>query len=667
MMHYRNINIEAENNELILKNDAGDYVIIPANKRAWVRRKLKEGCHSCIDMLVETLPTLEDYAQGGSVISNDNINAIPVKDGVPTKQLEPVTIEAKAPYWLKYLRKKEAEYPPYKEDPLDKLYPDRALRKKMIYQQEKARYLKEETAKRILQEHPYDRDKGIDVYLNSLTPVERNIVEGTEILDKISKSYLDIIEQSILGLTPSPVRFKNKQFTQKETREFDPVTGLIEGTFGYLSKPLQGLLNEAGITNFRDFEDKEYKLIDALKGKQNDAGFIMDMATDLSNFVGIGMAKQFLKSVKEGNMNRTAKIVKSSLRSIKNNYLTPKKTADRALKIASRLDYLSHLYSSRTDVMKNILKGRSITDMEFRALRINDELIRDFPDRIINEPIRKKGAIEEYEEINFYHGSPYSFDKPTVTKPFTGEGMQSWGPGLYGSESKNVVASTYAKPHFYRIKVKSEGKPLRIVNQDTEELDNFYNSLSKEEQDKVDKFIRNKLDRTNRQLRDLSSTVTDYLRFMRDELGIVGTKYRAGQLSGMKSEAYNFTIFDDNVMTIIDHPTKEINNKLREILLKQLENELKIAKNFEEKSQTLTKYALKLYRINKEMIILTTMAGIYGATAASTILYNKVTNSVMDQMKNELRQEGIKIPQNITYKELEDLYSKYIMKSSNKK
>ena len=66
---YKNIKVEAEHNELILENSHGDKVIIPANKRNWVKQKLSEGCHNCIDSLVETLPVAADYAEDGTVVS----------------------------------------------------------------------------------------------------------------------------------------------------------------------------------------------------------------------------------------------------------------------------------------------------------------------------------------------------------------------------------------------------------------------------------------------------------------------------------------------------------------------------------------------------------------------------------------------------------------------
>jgi len=63
--------IEVEDRELFLVNEAGDKVIIPKDKAAWVKEKLKEGCHGCIDKLVETLPVMEDYADDGSLIPDD--------------------------------------------------------------------------------------------------------------------------------------------------------------------------------------------------------------------------------------------------------------------------------------------------------------------------------------------------------------------------------------------------------------------------------------------------------------------------------------------------------------------------------------------------------------------------------------------------------------------
>lgn len=63
-----NINIEAEGGELILKNEAGDHVIVPKKYRREVENMIKNGCHDCIDGLVETFPLMENYAEDGSLL-----------------------------------------------------------------------------------------------------------------------------------------------------------------------------------------------------------------------------------------------------------------------------------------------------------------------------------------------------------------------------------------------------------------------------------------------------------------------------------------------------------------------------------------------------------------------------------------------------------------------
>jgi len=68
---YKSVSVEAESDEIILKNENGDHVIIPANKRKWVQKKLDEGCHKCIDALVETLPISSQYAEEGGLYEKD--------------------------------------------------------------------------------------------------------------------------------------------------------------------------------------------------------------------------------------------------------------------------------------------------------------------------------------------------------------------------------------------------------------------------------------------------------------------------------------------------------------------------------------------------------------------------------------------------------------------
>ena len=78
--------IEVEGSELILKNKAGDYVIIPKKYRLEVQDMIDNNCHSCIDALVDTLPVIADYAEDGSLLPDwDKVKAIlnPKNWGVP--------------------------------------------------------------------------------------------------------------------------------------------------------------------------------------------------------------------------------------------------------------------------------------------------------------------------------------------------------------------------------------------------------------------------------------------------------------------------------------------------------------------------------------------------------------------------------------------------------
>ena len=102
----QNINIEAEGNELVLKNKAGDYVIIPKKYRLEVQDMIKEGCHGCIDKLVETLPVMEDYAQDGSLYPEE-----PVINPNNPIELHEITVKAEAPTYIKYKQAWEKENP----------------------------------------------------------------------------------------------------------------------------------------------------------------------------------------------------------------------------------------------------------------------------------------------------------------------------------------------------------------------------------------------------------------------------------------------------------------------------------------------------------------------------------------------------------------------------
>jgi hypothetical protein len=60
--------IEAEKNELVLKNSHGDIAIIPATHRREVMDMIKEKCYNCLDAYIGTLPDMKSYAKDGTII-----------------------------------------------------------------------------------------------------------------------------------------------------------------------------------------------------------------------------------------------------------------------------------------------------------------------------------------------------------------------------------------------------------------------------------------------------------------------------------------------------------------------------------------------------------------------------------------------------------------------
>jgi hypothetical protein len=91
----KNVKIEVEGSELVLKNSSGDYVIIPKNKRNLVKRLMKEECYGCIDSVVDKLPVMSAYAEDGSIITEDDIKK--KKDNIRTKLKVAVPIKKDQP------------------------------------------------------------------------------------------------------------------------------------------------------------------------------------------------------------------------------------------------------------------------------------------------------------------------------------------------------------------------------------------------------------------------------------------------------------------------------------------------------------------------------------------------------------------------------------------
>jgi hypothetical protein len=112
---FKSINVEAEGQELILSNTHGDKVIIPRDKREWVKNKMQQGCHDCIDKLVATLPTVQNYAKDGSVYPAVNLTKLDPTEETSYNEWKsklPTRLQSEVDYDLKGFWKENKNWSP---------------------------------------------------------------------------------------------------------------------------------------------------------------------------------------------------------------------------------------------------------------------------------------------------------------------------------------------------------------------------------------------------------------------------------------------------------------------------------------------------------------------------------------------------------------------------
>lgn len=332
---YKNIKVEAEHNELILENSHGDKVIIPANKRNWVKQKLSEGCHNCIDSLVETLPVASQYAQDGSVyppnkkvkinqnnqIKEYDISSPEYKDLYNSGKLttydkntdsyiitpsKEVTITAEAPQWLKDKRNLEKQYSKdwYIDNNLPKFSRSMGVSSDNMGGNQKGynEYINNKLAESILKRNPnFDKNYKNDRLktLSNYSQKELEIIKNSNLSYKIEPSIWSKFEQGLLsvGNAGSPVTFKNENLTQEEAKKEDNPLNILQ-PLNIPSKMVQSAYK------------KDYSLKDALKGKQNNANIGEDIITDPLNLVGLGIWSKLSKANKFRNLDEAYQSIK---------------------------------------------------------------------------------------------------------------------------------------------------------------------------------------------------------------------------------------------------------------------------------------------------------------------------------------------------------------------
>ena len=350
-----NKNIEVEGGEIAIRNSHGDLAIIPKNKRNWVKQKLSEGCHNCIDSLVETLPVASQYAQDGTVypdgtkvkVNQDNqikeydISSPEYKDlynsGKLTSYdktsdtytatpLEEVTVTAEAPQWLKYKREYEKNNPKSNYinqylTPLAKSlgntetnYPKRLDDE---YEQKSLDYVSEQLVKN----KPQGKLSRVE-WLNQMSDKEEELIKRNPKYQ--SSLWVDTKRGLISLIEQNPVlTFQNilnsSDYSNREKREMlkDYVDHPVMSKLGDAAKILNPLAVPSKMVQSTYKDD--YSFADSLKGKKNNAGIVEDIVTDPLNLVGAGLvgklskADKVIDAAKAGSkvLNKTNDVIKN--------------------------------------------------------------------------------------------------------------------------------------------------------------------------------------------------------------------------------------------------------------------------------------------------------------------------------------------------------------------
>nr|HPQ79849.1 hypothetical protein [Candidatus Dojkabacteria bacterium] len=305
----QNINIEAEGNELVLKNKAGDYVIIPKKYRTEVQDMIKEGCHCCIDNLVETLPVMEDYAEDGSLYPKEPV----VNPDNPIK-LPEVTVTREAPEWVKY-RKEYIKNNPFNIDeyvenrfnnPVGreaiKKIDQKGWRKELRQEGLKKRYnsAMDYVGEQLVKNKPQG-DLSRAEWLNQMSDKEEEIIKRnpkyqSSLWVDTKRGLTSLVEKNPLQTFQNILNSSDYSNREKQEMLKDYIDHPVMAKLGDAAKILNPLTVPTKMVQ-SSYKD-DYSFTDALKGKKNNAGIVEDIVTDPLNLVGVGLVGKLSKADK---------------------------------------------------------------------------------------------------------------------------------------------------------------------------------------------------------------------------------------------------------------------------------------------------------------------------------------------------------------------------------
>lgn len=515
----QNINIEAEGSELILKNKAGDYVIIPKKYRTKVQDMIKEGCHSCIDSLVETLPVMEDYAQDGTLFPNNetvkvnqnnevkeyNTSSQEYRDlynsgrlmnydkntdtYIAAKPLEEVTVTAEAPQWLKYKREYEKNNP--KKDYINKYltpfarslgntetnYPKRLDEE---YEQKSLDYIGEQLVKN----KPQGKLSRAE-WLNQMSDKEEEIIKRnpkyqSSLWADTKRGLTSLVEQNPLQTFQNIIN--SSDYTNREKQEMlkDYIDHPVMSKLGDAAKILNPLTLPSKMVQSA-YKDN-YSFTDALKGKKNNAGIVEDIVTDPLNLVGVGLFGKLSKADKVIDATKAGSKVlskKEGLNKIDNILQESNQLPEPPHEII--LDQPSN-YIETINLERQGVKNKKIMPSFDDVDLGNDLILRNNPSRVVNK-----------EDILGKHRALVSVKNKKTNEYIDLKSWKDIDGKIYYYMSASMPSSKIKAGRAYMELEKHIPKGESLLENTSLSYDSFLNILKQTKNPKFETFVKGRI------------------------------------------------------------------------------------------------------------------------------------------------------------------------------
>lgn len=487
-----NKNIEVEGGEIAIRNSHGDLAIIPKDRRNWIKQKLSEGCHGCIDSLVETLPVMEDYAQDGTLLPNNTgklMNYDKNTDTYIATPLKEVTITTEAPQWLKYKREYEKNNP--KKDYINKYltpfakslgntetnYPKRLDAE---YEQKSLDYIGEQ----LFKNKPQGKLSRAE-WLNQMSDKEQEIIKRnpkyqSSLWADTKRGLTSLVEQNPLQTFQNILN--SSDYTNREKQEMlkDYVDHPVMSKLGDLTKILNPLTVPSKMVQSA-YKDS-YSFTDALRGKKNNAGIVEDIATDPLNLVGVGLVGKLSKADKVIDATKAGSKVlskKEGLNKIDNilqesNQL-PEPPHEIILDRPS--NYLETINLERQGV-KNKKIMPSFDDVDLG----NDLILRNNPSRVINK-----------EDILGKHHALVSVKNKKTNEYIDLKSWKDIDGKIYYYMSASMPSSKIKAGRAYMELEKHIPKGESLLENTSLSYDSFLNILKQTKNPKFETFVKGRI------------------------------------------------------------------------------------------------------------------------------------------------------------------------------